>query len=60
MICKRLSTGYENALLPVTKAIDKIMLGGIQDLLVTQEYWLVIKSKLLTDTSNPCEVQKDN
>jgi hypothetical protein len=55
-----INKGYENALLPVTKAIDKIMLGGIQDLLVTQEYWLVIKSKLLTDTSNPCEVQKDN
>ena len=31
-----INKGYENLL--VTKAIDKIMLGGKMDLLVTQEY----------------------
>jgi hypothetical protein len=46
--------------LPVTKAIDKIMLGGNDGSSGNTRILFIIKSKLLTDTSYPCEVQNDN
>ena len=37
-----INTGYENALLLVTKAIDKIMIGG-EDITNTKLIWLASK-----------------